>query len=97
MKQFKGKDITFYIGLVLVAIICLTALIGCFYTPYDAETVDRTARLQAPSLKHLFGTDALGRDVFSRVMVGVKTTCLTSLGIVLIGSVLGTLIGAFTG
>lgn len=97
MSRLKGKDISFYIGLGLVVLLCTIALVSCFYTPYNPEAVDYTSRLEGPSLKHLLGTDALGRDMLSRIMVGVRTSCFTALGIVLIGTFFGTVFGSLTG
>lgn len=97
MNRLRNKDITFYIGLGLVVLLCTIAIISCFYTPYNPETVDYASRLENPSLAHLFGTDALGRDTLSRIMVGVRTSCFAALGIVLIGTVFGTLLGSLTG
>lgn len=91
------KNTGFYIGLALTAIITLTALTGCFYTPFEPEEVNGAAKFLSPGLKHLFGTDNLGRDVFSRCMKGVGTTMLISLSVVAIGLFFGIIIGAFTG
>lgn len=54
-------------------------------------------KFAAPSLRHLFGTDNFGRDIFSRVMVGARTTFFISACTVTIGAVVGTLVGALTG
>lgn len=93
MNKNKG----FYLGLTLTAIIALIALIGCVYTPFEPEEVNGAAKFLPPGLKHLFGTDNLGRDVFSRCMKGVGTTMLISLSVVAIGLGFGIIIGAFTG
>jgi peptide/nickel transport system permease protein len=51
----------------------------------------------APSLRHIFGTDNFGRDVFSRVMKGISTTYLISLCTVAMGAAVGVIVGALTG
>ncbi len=91
------KNTGFYIGLILTSAIALMALTGCVYTPFGPEEVDGTAKFLSPGLKHLFGTDNLGRDVFSRCMKGVGTTMLISLSVVGIGLFFGIIVGAFTG
>ncbi|MGN0166248.1 MAG: ATP-binding cassette domain-containing protein [Lachnospiraceae bacterium] len=95
MHRYKKK--TFYFGIAIIAVLAVLALVGVFYTPYEADGVNYKLRMAAPSLKHLFGTDNMGRDVFSRVMVGLGTTFLVSFGIVAIGAGTGILVGAFTG
>lgn len=93
----KHRRASFYIGTGIVIVMVILALTGVFYTPYGTDSVDYKLRLAAPSLKHLFGTDNMGRDVFSRVMVGLGTTCAVSAGVTAIGAGCGVLIGAFTG
>ncbi len=57
-------------GMALVLIIC--ALLGPYIVPYDPLASDTAAALQAPSAAHWFGTDNLGRDIFSRVIVATR-------------------------
>src|SRR6202008_3985285 len=56
----------------LFALIALCALIGPYVAPFDPLASDTAASLQAPSLRHWFGTDQLGRDIFSRVVVATR-------------------------
>ena len=58
------------IGLVVFAIILISCLLAPLISPYDPLTTDLRAMTQPPSLQHLFGTDKLGRDVFSRTLYG---------------------------
>lgn len=66
-------------------------------TPYDHNDQTLTARLQLPSATHLFGTDHLGRDVLSRILVGGRFSLAITTVAVLISGVLGTLAGALAG
>jgi peptide/nickel transport system permease protein len=59
-------------GLVLVLLILLTAIFANVIAPYSPSAIAIPERLQPPSLAHLFGTDQLGRDVFSRVVLGAR-------------------------
>ena len=93
----QKKSISFRIGLTIAAIMAVLALVGYVRTPYDPSAIVGSEKFLAPSLRHLFGTDNFGRDIFSRVMVGVGTTFFISLCTVCIGGIVGTLIGAFTG
>lgn len=92
-----NRKTSLYIGISFVSLIVLMALVSFVYTPYDPEAADATSRLLKPSVKHLFGTDRMGRDIFSRCLVGTKTTFFVSISIVFIGAVFGTIIGAVTG
>ena len=85
------------IGLAITAVITAMALVGCFWTPYTPTAMSGSEKFAAPSLRHLFGTDNFGRDIFSRVMVGARTTFFISACTVTIGAVVGTLVGALTG
>ena len=88
-------------GLVVIVILTLTAIFGPYLTPYDFLSQDLASRNLAPSLAHLFGTDDLGRDVFSRVVYGTRTAFLVALVVtfvaVLIGTILGSIAGFFGG
>ncbi len=68
-------------------------LVGPRLAPYSYRQVDVVARLRPPSAEHYFGTDALGRDVFSRVLVGSRVSLPSGFAVVLIASVFGTLYG----
>ena len=72
-------------------------LMGCFYTPYNPNTMDPSAKFAGISVKHLMGCDNFGRDIFSRVLSGSRTTLIVAAGTVLIGVTFGILIGALTG
>lgn len=59
--------------------------------------MDSASKLAAPSLLHLMGCDNFGRDIFSRVLKGMENTFVIALLTVMIGTVGGVMIGAFTG
>ena len=93
-KRFGKK---FYIGTFIIAFLLLCAAVGSLYTPYDPEAMDAAMKLKGCSLTHPLGTDQFGRDIFSRVLTGLRTTFLIAIGTNAIGAVLGTMIGALTG
>ncbi len=68
------------LGLLLVAAAVLVAAAGPAVSAYAADRPDFLATLQAPSVRHLFGTDELGRDVLARVMLGGRVSLLVALG-----------------
>jgi len=86
-------------GLIVVLILGFAAIFGPYLTPYDYLSQDLNARNALPSMTHLFGTDDLGRDVFSRVVFGTRTAFLVAVIVtffaVLIGLVLGAVAGFF--
>lgn len=84
-------------GLGIIVLFILTALIGPWLAPYDPIIPAPQERLQRPSHKHIFGTDALGRDVFSRVLYGARISMVIGLISVGISSVGGTLLGLTAG
>src|ERR1700742_1067041 len=81
----------------LFALIALCALIGPYVVPYDPLASDTSASLQAPSLKHWFGTDQLGRDIFSRVVVATRLDFVIALSSVALVFVMGGFAGIAAG
>jgi peptide/nickel transport system permease protein len=83
---------------VMIILAGVVAILGAgIVTSKSPYAQDVGNRLQAPSLEHPFGTDQLGRDVFSRVLHGGRTSLPAAVLVVLIGSTVGTLIGAVAG
>ncbi len=84
-------------GLCMTGLIVLLAIVGIFWTPYSTTSMSASERFAAPSLRHFFGTDNFGRDIFSRVMKGIGTTILISTLVVAMSGTAGILVGALTG
>ncbi len=87
----------FAAGLFMTGAAVLLGIVGFFWTPYSTTAMSAAERFAAPSLRHLFGTDNFGRDIFSRVMKGMGTTIVISALVVLFSSGIGVLLGALTG
>ena len=85
------------IGATLLALLVLLALLGLVWTPFDPLRIDLLSRLQAPSALHWLGTDEFGRDVFSRLLIGARTSLWISLLAVSFAVFAGTLIGMLAG
>lgn len=81
------------ISLFVLALIFLVAIFGSFLTPYNYAKQNYDETLQSPSLKHLFGTDNFGRDIFSRIVYGCKYTILIGFGATILAAVFGSLLG----
>ncbi|MCL2721697.1 MAG: ABC transporter permease [Treponema sp.] len=88
------------IGAAIGFIIITMSLLSLIWVPFDYNEIDHSIRLTAPNAIHIFGTDNLGRDIFSRVMAGGRNTLLLAIctvaGAAAIGSILG-LIAGFNG
>ncbi len=84
-------------GMGLIAVVLLVAVIGPTFAPYDPLKPTPLDRLQGPSEAHLFGTDSLGRDIFSRVIYGARISILIGLISVSISLLPGTLLGLVAG
>lgn len=86
-------------GLLLVGIIVLVAVVSLIWLPYDPS--DTTgSRLESPGLSHWLGTDRLGRDLFTQIMVGARIALIVGLGAVAVGAAVGVpagLVAAFAG
>lgn len=88
-------------SLSLGLVICLVLMALAFLTPLlialDPTSQDPMATFQPPSAEHPMGTDAFGRELLARVIVGAQTTILASLSVVLIGAFVGTAVGLVAG
>jgi peptide/nickel transport system permease protein len=95
-RQLAGFAAEQKIGAAALAIIVAMALAATFaglIAPYDPLTVDFMAMLSAPSPTHLFGTDAFGRDILSRLIYGARTALSIGFFSSVVGCSLGALIG----
>lgn len=88
---------TLVAGVLIVGFWAACALVGDRLVPFDPYADDLMAALAPPSAEHWFGTDRLGRDVFSRVVVGARDILAVAPLATLLGAVLGTLLGLVTG
>jgi peptide/nickel transport system permease protein len=84
-------------GLVIIAVVVICALFAPLIAPYPPLQGNAAETLQPPSLSHLFGTDSIGFDVFSRVIYGARLDLLIAFGAVAIALVVGCAIGAVSG
>ena len=81
----------------IVAVLLLISLISPVLITHDPYATDPLHMKEAPSAVHFFGTDYLGRDVFSRVLLGARTSIFATLLLVVISFVIGTAIGIICG
>jgi len=84
-------------GAAAAIFLILAALSAPLLTSYDYKAQDLNIRLAPPDAKHIFGTDELGRDVFSRMLYGARVSMTVGIIAVLISAVIGILFGAVAG
>ena len=86
-----------YIGIAIATIVILTAIFAPLIATHEVTAQNLMLRYADPSSQHWFGTDALGRDVFSRVVYGAQISLQVGLTVVTVSSIIGILIGAVAG
>lgn len=97
-KRDGGKWNKYLIaGLVMTGLAVFLGILGFFWTPYSTTAMSASEKFLHPSLRHLFGTDNFGRDIFSRVMKGMGATIAIAGMVVLFSGAFGILLGAVTG
>ena len=84
-------------GLIVLALLVFVGIFGGVIAPYEINDIDIASRLQGPSQQHLFGTDELGRDIFSRVLVAARVSLQVGFIAVGFSLVVGVPIGLVAG
>jgi peptide/nickel transport system permease protein len=96
---FKNKE--FLIGFFISFFFIIISFFGNYFVPYNPNSINLNQAFLPPSLTHLFGTDYLGRDVFSRTIVGgtvsIEVGLVAGLLVIIIGSIIGILSGYYGG
>lgn len=95
-RAFTGKRARLLFCAALTALLLAVVAFAAFLCPYDPNA-QIFSSLEAPSLAHLCGTDRYGRDLFSRILVGLQTSVISTLSLVVLISVLGTALGILSG
>jgi peptide/nickel transport system permease protein len=97
LRRFLKKNPLAIAGLAIVFITVLISIFANWITPYDPLLPEMEVKLQAPSAQHIFGTDDMGRDIFSRVLAGTRVSLGSALLIIAISGVFGLLVGLAAG
>jgi peptide/nickel transport system permease protein len=95
--RLLARSPTFIAGAIIVGIFVIFAIFGEALAPDDPFATDPVDDLAAPGGEHLFGTDRVGRDVLSRVIVGARDILIVAPAATLLGTVVGTALGLVTG
>ncbi|GIG19539.1 ABC transporter permease [Cellulomonas chitinilytica] len=92
-----GGHWTLVLAVAVVALVLAWAVVPGAFASHDPLAVDPAGKLRAPSAEHWFGTDQLGRDLYSRVVHGARASLSGSAIAVAVGAVVGSLLGALAG
>lgn len=88
----RRTSFTLWAGAILVALHVVTGMLSLVWLPYDPNAF-AGGRLEGPSLLHWVGTDRLGRDLFTQIMIGSRIALIVGVGAVAIGAVIGATLG----
>lgn len=94
--QRLRKNRVAVLSMVILGLVVMVAIFGPFFLKYDAHTTS-AAQFEPPSLRHFFGTDVNGRDVFARVLEGARISLLVGLSGALVSFFIGTTYGMISG
>src|SRR5215831_16531151 len=96
LRKLFGRRIVL-VGAAVIAVMALAAVAAPWITPYDPMALKVLDRLQSPRATHWFGTDELGRDVFSRVVFGARYSLMIGALVVVSSVAAGVLLGLAAG
>jgi len=94
-RLFKNRAVLF--GTIILVVVVLAALLAPWVAPYAPNKLSIVNKLKPPSMTNFFGTDEFGRDIFSRAIFAGRISLLVSLGVVIISTVLGVILGVAAG
>ena len=97
MFHINRKNVLLILGLTLSALILLITIFSPLLETHNPTKMNLPNKLKAPSSENFFGTDALGRDVYSRILEGSRVSLGTAFVVVIFSAILGTAIGLFSG
>jgi peptide/nickel transport system permease protein len=96
LSRLVGRR-TSLVGIVILAIIAAAALLAPVISPYSPSKLSIASRLHAPEMAHLFGTDDLGRDIFTRMLYAGRTSLAVGFAVVVFSSLIGIVLGLTAG
>lgn len=98
-RKFRQNPLSM-VGLSIIVFLFLVAAIGPFFVPYPDDAtgaLNLKAKLQPPSWDHWMGTDQVGRDILTRVVVGARVSLLAGIVVILLAVIIGCTLGAIAG
>lgn len=95
--RWARKHPTLILGALLLIAVAAVALAAPWIATHDPQDIDPLTRMQPPSSEHWFGTDALGRDVFSRAVWGGRVSLVVGISVAVVSTLLGVVLGLAAG
>ncbi len=95
--RWARKNPTLILGALLLVVVAIIAVAAPWIATHDPQDIDPLTRMQPPSAEHYFGTDALGRDVFSRAAWGGRVSMVVALSVATLATLGGVLLGLVAG
>ncbi len=95
--RWLRKNPTLILGALLLLVITVITLAAPWIATHDPQDIDPLTRMQGASAAHYFGTDALGRDVFSRAVWGGRISMIVGLSVAVLSTLIGVLLGLVAG
>lgn len=96
-RRWVRKHPTLIVGVALLLIVVVLSILAPWISPYDPLSIAPLQRLKGPSALHYFGTDSLGRDVFSRTIWGGRVSLVVALCVAVLSTVFGIALGLCAG
>ncbi len=97
LLHFVADQPLFALGVALLAIVAVLAILAPAISPFAPNAIDFGEKLKQPGWDHLMGTDSLGRDIFSRVLLGTQTSLMIGVAVVAVAMAIGVPIGLAAG
>ena len=95
--RWLRKHPTLIVGALLLIAVAALSIAAPWIATHDPQDIDPLARMQLPSSEHWFGTDALGRDVFSRAVWGGRVSLVVGISVAVVSTLLGVVLGLAAG
>lgn len=96
-KHFLKSQPLGVISATIIVLLIIAAIFAPLLATHDPSEIGRRSQLDPPSSEHWFGTDELGRDIYSRVLYGSRISLIVATFTVVVSTILGTLLGAVSG
>jgi len=94
--KLKQNKMT-WVGMIILAFIILLSIAAPLITPYDPVKINIAEKFQPPSWNHWFGTDEVGRDIFTRILYGARLSLGFGILVIVVAAVVGLVIGTISG
>ncbi len=94
--KLKQNKMT-WVGIIILSSIIILSILAPVLTPYDPTRINIADKFQPPSWNHLFGTDEVGRDIFTRILYGARLSLGVGILVIAIAALVGLIIGNISG